>query len=522
MAASYPPTVPYIPENEAILCKGVGFDRTYQNFRLFDNLNARLAYFQGKSIGNYRALEPIRISSGSMLLDVVQDFAFESDYVVFRNSDFDSGRWYFAFVNSVDWIDLHVCRVNFEIDVMQTYLDDTILTPCFVERMHWPTDEPGDNLVTDNLELGDYVLNHTARTEAFDTYSIVVAATVGSNGQPAAGGYYGGIYSGVNLLEFRSVTEVNDFITSLETSNQKDAIIAIFMMPREFYKAKSTDITSGPVTINYTYPAPQRDTVDGYTPTNKKLLTYPYKYLQASNLSGNSADYHYEYFTSLGPIFQIIGDCSPNPTIKMAPVGYNGYASGDNAYDYGLSLNGFPQCAWATDAYMAWLAQSGSVSALGMTFTGQDIAYAQQGLGAAGQLLSGNILGAAGSFLGIAQNVAQVNAIKSLPPQAHGQTANGAMVAFKAKDFQFNDYSIRRQHARIIDGYWTKYGYPCKELRSISLKVRPSYNFIKTLGCNATGTPPQWARTAITEIFDSGVTIWHTDDIGNYYLPNQP
>lgn len=522
MAGTFPPSPEYIPQNECILCAGVGFDRSYQNVRLFENLDTRIAYFRSKAIYQGGGMEPIRVSEGFVTLDIVADAAFNADYIVMRNNDFDSGRWYFAFVTSVDWIDLHVCRVNYELDVMQTWLDDAILTPCFVERMHWPTDEPGDNLVADNLELGDYVLNHTARTEAFDTYSIVIACTVDASGTPATGGYYGGIYSGLNLLEFRSVTDVNNFISGLESGNQKDAIVAIFMMPREFFKPKSTDITSEPVTITYTYPAPERDKLDTYEPVNKKLLTYPYKFLQASNLSGNSADYHYEYFTTLGPIFQIIGDCSPNPTIKMAPVGYNGYASGDNAYDYGLSLNGFPQCAWATDAYMAWLAQSGSVSALGMTFTGQDLAFAQQGLGAAGQLLTGNILGAAGSFLGIAQNVAQINAIKSLPPQAHGQTANGAMVAFKAKDFQFNDYSIRRQHARIIDGYWTKYGYPCKELRSISLKTRPSYNFIKTIGCNVAGTAPQWARTAIADVFDAGVTMWHTDDIGNYYLPNQP
>lgn len=515
------PQPPYTPTNEVYVCAGIGFDNTYQNFRRFDSLDARLDYFRSKSIQRTQAIKPVRLSDAVIYLENPADFFYHADYIVFRNTDFDGGRWYFAFITQVDFVAEKTSRIHFEIDVLQTWFDDSIFTPCFVERQHWATDEPGDNLVQDNLELGEYVVNDYEQTNLFDTYSIIVAATVNKSGTPSSGGYYGGVYSGLNLLQFNSVTEVNDFLTQMVTDNKASAIVSIFMMPREFYKPVSTDINSLPITKVYNYDAPKRDTVDGYTPTNKKLLTYPYKFLQASNLSGNSADYRYE-FMSIGPTFEIIGDCSPNPTVKMAPVGYNGYGSSSYAYDYGLTLNGFPQCAWTTDAYLAWLAQSGSVSALGMSFSGVDIGFAQQGLGAVGNLLSGNIGGALNSFLGIAQNVAQINATKALPPQAQGQTANGAMVAFRAKDFLFSDMSIRREFAQIIDGYWTKYGYPCHELRSLSFTSRPYWNFIKTQGCNTRGTAPQWARARIQSIFDAGITIWHTDDIGNYYLDNRP
>lgn len=516
------PIPPFTPKSEVIICAGVQFNSSENNFRMFDDENARLSYFRGKAIYTSNTLEPIRLTDGSIYVENNADYYYKADYVVFRNSDFEN-KWFYAFITSVDYINTKASRINFEIDVMQTWFYDCTFPPSYIERKHWPTDSPGDNLVADNLELGDYIVNDTARTGYFNTYSMVVACTTTKSGSPSPGGFYGGIYSGLNLLEFQSVTELNDFLSSMVNDNKASAIQSIFMMPRRFIKDKSTDINSTPVVETFTYNAPQRNTVDGYTPKNKKLLTYPYKMLQVSNLSGASADYAYEYFTPVGILFEVIGDYSPNPTIKLAPVGYNGYNSSTNAYDYGLTLNGFPQCAWNTDAYLAWLAQTGSVSALGMTFTGQDLSYAQQGLGAAGQLLSGNILGAAGSFLGIAQNVAQVNATKSLPPQAHGQTSNGAMVAFKAKDFFFTDLSVRSEFARIIDGYWTKYGYPCHELQSLSFNSRPYWNFIKTQGCTVQGaTVPQWARLKIQQIFDSGVTIWHTDEIGNYYLDNSP
>lgn len=515
------PTPGYSPRCEIIVCEGVGFDQTNQNFRLWDTQAEQLAYFNSKRIYRTAIAKPVKASDGELYVDNPADFYYNADYVLFQNTDFDSNRWFFAFITKVEYINLQTTKIYFKIDVMQTYFRDAIFTQCFIERAHSLTDEPGDNLLADNLELGEYVVNDSKFTNLFNEYSIVVACTVNESGAPSSGGYYAGIYSGLNLLQFSTASAVTDFLVEMIDGGKESSIVSVFMMPKAFYKTKDTSGTSDPVVLQYTYDAPKKDTVDGYTPTNKKLLTYPYKLLSASNLSGGSAEYRYENF-AIGQVFNIIGDCSPNPTIKMAPLGYNGHSDSTNAFDYGLSINGFPQCAWVTDAYRAWLAQSGSVSALGMTFTGQDIAFAQQGIGAAGNLLSGNIGGAISSFLGIAQTMAQVNATKALPPQASGQTANGAMVAFKAKDFVFTDLSVKSGIAQSIDTYWTKYGYPDRRVRLPNFKVRPNFNFIKTQGCNTKGNIPQWARTEIQTIFDSGVTIWHTDDIGNYALPNAP
>ena len=38
--------------------------------------------------------------------------------------------------------------------------------------------------------------------------------------------------------------------------------------------------------------------LDGYTPKNKKLLTYPYCYMLLTNNSGGSAVYKYELFNN--------------------------------------------------------------------------------------------------------------------------------------------------------------------------------------------------------------------------------
>ena len=48
----------------------------------------------------------------------------------------------------------------------------------------------------------------------------------------------------------------------------------------------------------YTESFQKPSTLDGYTPKNKKLLTFPYCFLLVSNNNGNSNVYHYEKFTS--------------------------------------------------------------------------------------------------------------------------------------------------------------------------------------------------------------------------------
>lgn len=79
---------------------------------------------------------------------------------------------------------------------------------------------------------------------------------------------------------------------------------------------------------------------------------------------GNSADYHYEWFSSrpLYPTtsprqvkFELRCSMEINPTVKIIPTNYNGMDGTSigtlNNVDYGLTLSGFPQCSWVSDTY---------------------------------------------------------------------------------------------------------------------------------------------------------------------------
>lgn len=534
------PKPPYTPTNEVRVCKGVCFEPNYSDTVLWADASAQLAYIVSHTFQRYENLTPFRLSEGAILVPGPADDYMECNYLAMMNNDFKQNKWYFAFINRVEFIDMYTSRIYFDIDVIQTYMFDIDLgIGTFVERAHSMTDKPGDNIVAENLELGDYIVNHTERISTLEDLSIVTAQSVEFNGEAAKGGFYNGIYSGLKYIDFTAnasgAEQLSNNIKTLVNSNKGDALIAIWMMPSAFVSYDDTEVKS----FTYVYDAPDRDALDGYTPKNKKLLTYPFKLLSVSNLSGQNAEYHFEYFggdSDKSYTFTVIGDFSPTCTIKLYPNAYNGTepAAGEletEAFDYGLTLSGFPQCAWTTDAYQAYLAQMGSINAFGMEFTGQDLMMGGQIAGGVVNLLSGNIGGAVSSVFGIAQSMAKINATKSLPPQAHGQAANGAMTAFKAKNFQFNDLSIRRSYARRIDRFFDMFGYQQNDVWAISkitisaspVNSRKNWNYIKTQNAmlQGEGNIPPASVEEIQNCFNNGIRFWHNPEtFGDYSQDN--
>lgn len=135
------------------------------------------------------------------------------------------------------------------------------------------------------------------------------------------------------------------------------------------------------------------NSLDGYTPRNKKLLTYPYLYLGFNPQNGTKKIYRYEDFANATPSFKIISEINPNPTVQFIPQNYRG-ANGDSLSD-NASLNGYPTISFKTDTFNVWLAQNSDVINLQMQQENYNYAMdAIKGgmgmLGEAGNMLSGD------------------------------------------------------------------------------------------------------------------------------------
>lgn len=491
------------PGTRVRLLRNVPLDMTYRNTLFFNSASAQQSYFNGLSGVSANALTYQRLDY-KLQVDVIADAIYDCNYIMFQNSNYSS-KWFYGFITNVEYRNNACSEVTFEIDVLQTWLFNMQLKRCFIDREHSSTDAIGDNLVPDNLELGDYVFSDFKNSGHMTNYRIVVAATFDGNYADSAGGLYGGIYSGLYYNVFANYAEANTFIEGAASANKADGIVSVFMMPNDFITPIGGNVKNYNLTVSTS-----GSIFEGYRPRNNKLYTYPYNFLYVTNLEGNAAEYRYEYFANLPASFGLAGDMSCNPEVVLYPRNYKGVVAN---YNEKMTLNGFPQCSYNTDSFKAWLAQNGSSMAI-------------NALSAGSQLLSGIRDGNANVALAgakdAAQLLAQTHVAYTLPPQAHGATGSTTSAALKIKDFAFMPCSITREFAQIIDGYWDVYGYPSHEVKIPNISVRPRWNYTKTVNSCITGNVPADHLAKIRGIFDNGITFWKNgSDVGNYQLNNQ-
>ena len=282
-------------------------------------------------------------------------------------------------------------------------------------------------------------------------------------------------------------------------------------------------------------------TIDGYTPRNKKLLTYPYLYVGLNPFNGSEKIYRYEDFSNATPSFSIISEINPNPTICVIPQNYRG-ASGDSFSDIG-TITGYPTISYKTDTFNTWLAQNSNIINLQMQqeqYNYQIDAY-KKGMDLTGNIIGAGISGVAMNPIGmgssmsgvindsldlarldknhefyIQNQMAQIEKQKMMPDTVNMGASNSTLMGYGKIDKNiFTRYSISAQFAQKIDKFFDMYGYLTNERKTPNLNNRTYWNYVKTIGANITGNIPQYDLQTIKTMFDNGITLWHNT---SYFL----
>jgi len=508
-------------------------DPTYDHTLFFSSVSAQTSYFQGLTKYSFPEQTYQRVQRGRMRVERKAEDLYDCNYLMFQNASFGS-KWFYAFITGVEYINNITSEITFEIDVMQTWFFDYSLDQCFVEREHSVTDNIGDNLVPENLELGDYIVADIQTSGLISSiatdWAYIVVATFDKNGDDAWGQLYQGVYSGLVYNFFDTYTEVNDFLEQY-ASKASEGVLCILQIPKFMYDDYQDNPQSPVNHVLELDPSPTN--FGGYTPKNKKLLTYPYNFLYVTNYNGNSAVYHYEYFyyhAALGdeetsnPTFELVASLNTTPAISCIPRGYKfnkgaGYDANTND-DERLVLKGLPICAYNVDSFKAWLAQN--ASSLGVSALSNVLNYGM----AAGAITAGTATGigaAVGIGVSVASTLSQVYQASIRPPQANGEQGSISNVNIGLFDFGFYKKQIRPEFARIIDDYFNMYGYATHRVKVPNRSSRPYWNYVKTIGCVITGSVPADDIKQICDIYNAGITFWKNgNNVGNYSLDNSP
>lgn len=182
----------------------------------------------------------------------------------------------------------------------------------------------------------------------------------------------------------------------------------------------------------------------------------------------------------------------------MLPENYKGIEENDIE---GINMGKFPICSWNTDVYTNWLTQNGIN--IGLSIAGSAVS------GIAGAV-TGNAIGLAGGILGIANTLGEIYKESLVPNQSEGNINSGDVVtATGNNDFHFQVMSIKKEYAKIIDDFFSMYGYKTNEVKIPNITGRTNWNYVKTINVNLEGNIPQIDMQKIKEMFNNGVTIWH-------------
>lgn len=570
-----------VPNSEVYILKNVPLEPSFDHTIWFDSPEQQATAFTTYALAFYfNKVSYQRYPRPYITLDKTADDLFNCNYMMFRNTAYGT-KWFYAFITQIEYISNTTSRIYYTIDPMQTYLFDVNVGECWVEREHAMTDNIGDNLVPESFELGEYVFDADYFPQIFEKshYTICILATweavyednkwiIKDAYTGGVGGVDSGIYTGLtkNLCEYdpanpKACTQkANAIIEAATKANKADGIVSITMYPKFFTNWSITgDLADGLVPYKMNGVPPFTGTFDGYKPKNNKLYTSPFCGVYVDNLQGNAANYAYEYFENRKPMFYIVGAANGNLECASIPINYKGLPSN---FQESLIMGGFPQCAWNVDTFKAWIAQNKYAIAAGVANTAISTAarvgaaIATGGLSeiaAAPAAAGANVVsfpnayqpptggGSGGGITGAAINgssnilndtinlVAQVKTASTQPNHARGQQSSSVYCALGQQGFHYMPYRIQGQFAKIVDDFFSMYGYKTNRLKVPNRNGRKAWNYVKTCGCNLTGSAPADVTASLVQIYDRGITFWRCIDlsagnpftrVGNYSLDN--
>ena len=514
----------YIQPNSRIeFFDDIGISQDYNDTLYFPTLSAKDTYFSNiNRLAHVDRCYYVRERRGFVRVELPMNTLIHAQYMRFQNTSYGL-KWWYAFVTDVIYINDNTTEVQFELDPMLSWMGEFSLSECFVERQHSLTDEIGDNLVPENFELGDYINELRVVSGHMQNKKIMIAQTpvkLADQSYAHEGGLYGGIYSGLGYSVYDTPSQVNAVIEGLTEVGRQDELIQIMMIPSDFVcELDSTTPKQYSVSVTKPYTS-----VGGYSNVrNKKLFTYPYKFLSIYNCEGENIDLKYEYFANETCDFYLRGIMNLEPVIMCLPRSYMGEGL---SYPNSISMRNFPKCSWASDTYKAYLAQLGSSTASNVMATALP-AVASAGLAVAtgGSSLLMDV--AKAGAIGVGKEISGLLAGVAIPPpmpnKAHGVQTSDILYAGDNKEFYFYQKSIRGETAKIIDNYFTMFGYADRTVHVPNMNARQRFTYVKTIGCKINCACPASDADFIEELFNKGIRFWknHTQ-IGSYSEENLP
>lgn len=516
---------PIPQQTDIVAYKGIPWDSSLENIRWFESEQQRNGYFLTHVVHAWDNCSIVDIGKRIRVEGYVNNFL-SVNYIVFQNNPGQANmRSIYAWVTSVNYVNVNTVEFEYKVDWIQTYLFDFVFEACLVEREHVNDDTFGKHVLEEAQDFGEYQVERQKRS----MFQPAIILTY----YPDDGGIKNldniavcGAYRFAGLSNQEAMDAVNEILVNNAATPEK--ISSIFMCVEDMIPINDTGFFTKSFDVNEEsafLPTAGVSGAGSYTPQNKKLLCYPYKFLTADNFNGSVQQYRWELCNTPGEFEGIInGNCIPKPSMHFYPVNYRrthaDSAQTNNYKQEGLWYDNFPACNYVSDTFRAWVSQFGVSYAVEK---GASVLLSVAGT--VGSVMTGNIAGGiaggasiAGQAAGIYNDIKEKQ-IHSL--QSHGSVGqSGLNFADYDIGFRLTAYSISIEDAKRIDKFFNRYGYRVDTVKVPNITGRQNVNYVKCQSGHVGGNIATDAKLAMEQALSQGTSFWHIDDIDSELASN--
>lgn len=542
----------YIQPNSIVqLFKGISLDNRYMHTIYFANESAQNTWFSDRAFKTFQAQSYVRYTRNQIKLNCDVTEILGCPYMRFKN-DRAVDKWFYAFINNVEYINENTALITYEIDVMQTwFIQVGSIKPCMVLREHVNNDTFGANLEEEPIGSEEYDCDFMSSfDEIFDGQKSVIINSTGRPQLPGAcivfGLFNGSTYAAKDANTTDDSKDIVEYLDGLlgdwDAGKQEQDIIDMYTVPKNLVQGTQS-------WTEFVHSLTRPSSYDNYTPKNKKLFKYPYSYLLCTTHNGQSATYKWEYFDSASIEFHGLGTPLGGGQVLAFPKAYNGQ---EDNMDCGLAITDFPRNPFTYDAYQAWIAGGGRTKVenaeeiVQMKGVSAELSQMQSIIGGTASasrlgtgIASGNVtqaLGGVTSIANTAMGIVKADYDKSImmkeaenkinyewkdarykPDIVVGKSTPSLAMGNNFLNYYFYHVHVRDDEVKRLDDFLTVFGYAVNRVKRPNLTGRRYWNFVQTQNCEIGGDMPASSKEAIGRIFDGGITFWHDgSQIGNY------
>lgn len=536
------------PNTKLIICQDVPLDPSYEHTihfgyaREYQHLADQYNYFYSKRKYVFQPTTYQRVNSNKIRVQMIADNLYNCNYMMFQNTNFRTDtvhytgdKWFYAFITKVEYINNAVTEITYELDVIQTWMFDFLLTWSYVERQHSSTDAIGDNLIPEPIVPTSYVtasetiwptVVQNASLPGYHPHAMILATEMPNQGGELMRSVsnVGGIPCECLCQIFDMVTEKSQFDSVMSAyTGQEGKIIGLFAVPPIFSQIPLGEGDNSVIEtdyVNYSNDKMFGGTFDGYTPKNNKMYTYPFNKMILENSFGQSKEYKIELFAKENGnvVFDVQAAALPKPGMIIYP---RRYANNQGNIEDALSVGEYPQGAFTGDSFVMWLNQGfiqdiASLSSGVMNFA----AFSNDPKDKVGHNIGGRVV-----VNQVMNTIAHGLQAAVAPDPVYGNFDARATYYTHPAGYSFKIKTERPVYsqAKMVDDFFTRFGYAQNKLMVVDTYTRQHWTYTKTMDCCVTGSVPADDMEKIRNIFNNGITWWvNPSEIGNYNLNNPP